>query len=547
MRASFIIYIIITLLTFSCGKKKISVDTLIINATIYTVDSTFSTCHAIAIRKGKIVEAGETEALKGKYEPKRVIDYSGKFIYPGFIDAHCHFYGYAVVNQRYADLNKTKSAEEIIDIMKKFDAERNDEFVLGRGWDQNNWESKNFPDKKLLDEAFGQKPVILIRTDGHAVWVNSKVLEMAGFTINTKITGGQLIVKDGQLTGVLIDNAADSVKNLISAMTGKSLEEAILKAQENCFAVGLTSVVDAGLESYKIEELLKLQKVKKLKMRINAMLAFNQENMDKYVSKGRFKTDRLHICSMKFYADGALGSRGACLLEPNSDSPTNKGTIVTNDSTLYKAYQQLYDAGFQVNTHAIGDSAVRTVLRLYSKILKTKNDERWRIEHSQVVNPSDFHLFGEYSVIPAINTTHATSDMGWATDRLGNQRINGAYAYKQLLQQNGWLTNGSDFPIESINPLLGFYAAVSRVDVNGKPEGGFMIKNALTREEAIKAMTIWAAKGSFEDKEKGSLEPGKYADFVVMEMDLMNCNISEIPGAQVIETWSNGELVFKIK
>ena len=420
------------------------------------------------------------------------------------------------------------------------------EWVRGRGWNQNEWDIKEFPTKDLLDKVFPNKPVYIVRIDGHAAIANSVALKMAKLDEKTKIVGGELIISNGKLTGVLVDNAIELVRKIIPEISESTKAKALQKAQENCFSVGLTSVSDAGLELKDVLLIDSLQKQSVLKMRIYAMLSPTQENFDYFLSKGIYSTDYLTVRSIKLYADGALGSRGALLKKPYTDAPNTKGLQVESDQKLNEYCDIAYKAGYQVNTHCIGDEAVRLILDLYSKHLKTKNDLRWRIEHSQVVDPSDISKYGSFSIIPSIQTTHATSDMTWADERLGD-RIKYAYAYQDLLKQNDWLPNGSDFPIESINPIYGFYAGVTRKDLNGEPKEGFQMENALTREQALRAMTIWAAKSNFEEDFKGSLELGKWADFVILDTDLMNANESDLPKSKVISTFVSGEIVYQNK
>jgi hypothetical protein len=274
------------------------------------------------------------------------------------------------------------------------------------------------------------------------------------------------------------------------------------------------------------------------------MLNPTQENIDHFIDRGIYKTDRLNVRSVKLFADGALGSRGALLIDSYSDKPENRGVQLSSEEFLTGTCKLAYQKGYQVNTHCIGDSAVRLMLTIYSGFLPENNDLRWRIEHCQVVHPDDFVLFGRHSIIPSVQTSHATSDMYWAGNRLGEKRLRTAYAYKTLLKQNGWLANGSDFPVESINPVYGFYAATARKDLNGFPDGGFQMSEALSREEALRAMTIWAAKACFEESRTGSLEPGKDADFVVLDRDIMRADESEIPLTKVLETYVGGEVVY---
>lgn len=528
----------------SCLTNKKKADLIVFNAKIYTLDSNFSIAESFAVKDGKILKTGSNEDINKKYESETKLDTKGKIIYPGFIDAHCHFYSYGKGLLRRADLKETGSFDEILEILKKHHQENPSEWIIGRGWDQNDWEIKEFPDNAELDKLFPDNPVVLIRIAGHAMLANSEALKRANITSETKIAGGEIKIRNGKPTGILIDNAMDKIYSIIPELNENEKALAFSKAQENCFASGLTSVVDAGLDKEIIETIDSLQKAGELKMRINAMISPTKENFEKYFHPEKFKTDYLNVNAVKLYADGALGSRGALLLEDYSDDQGNRGLQIENIEFYRKICKKAYENGFQVNTHAIGDSAIRLMLRVYGESLKGKNDRRWRIEHSQVVHPDDFVLYKKYSVIPSIQSTHATSDMYWAEERVGPERIKGAYAYKKLLDQNGWIPNGTDFPIENIYPLNSFYAAVTRKDLNGYPENGFQSENALSKEEALKAMTIWAAKSCFEENEKGSLESGKFADFVILDEDIMEVDEDRIPYVGILKTFVNGEEVF---
>jgi len=532
------------LIMSSCITKKKKADLIVYNAKIYTIDNNFSIAESFAVRDGKILKTGSNEEINKKYESENKLDAKNKIIYPGFIDAHCHFYGYGKGLLRRADLKETGSFDEILEILKKHYQKNPSEWIIGRGWDQNDWEIKEFPDKIKLDKKFPDNPVVLIRVDGHAMLANSEALKRANITSNTKIAGGEVKLKNGRPTGVLIDNAMDEVYSIIPELNENEKALAFSKAQENCFAAGLTSIIDAGLGKEVIETIDFLQKAGKLKIRINAMISPTKENFEKYFHSKKFKTDRLNVNAVKLYADGALGSRGALLFEEYSDDAGNSGLQIEDIEYYRDICKKAYENGFQVNTHAIGDSAIRLMLSVYGESLKEKNDRRWRIEHSQIVHPDDFALYKKYSVIPSIQSTHATSDMYWAEERVGPERIKGAYAYKNLLDQNGWLPIGTDFPIENIYPLHSFYAAVARKDLKGFPENGFQTENALSREEALKGMTIWAAKSCFEENEKGSLEAGKFADFVILDDDIMEVDEDKIPYVKVLKTFVNGEEVF---
>lgn len=536
------ILLYISIILFISCKPSPKADAIYYNGKVYTVDSAFTIAEAFAVKDGKIVATG-TSAEINKYDAPVKTDLQGKAVYPGFIDAHCHFYGYAL------DLKKiwllgTKSFDEILDSLQKHKDQLFMGWLFGRGWDQNDWNVKEYPDRFKLDSLFPDVPVFLMRIDGHAALVNSKALELAGITKDTKVTGGEIILKNGKISGLLIDNAVDLVKNKIPEPGDDYKTELLLTAQKNCFEVGLTTVDDAGLEKEKIELIQKLQENNKLKMRMYAMITCDSSNRAYYFAKGKIKTDRLNVRSFKVYGDGALGSRGACLLESYTDQNNHKGFLLKSIDSLKIIASLIAEQGFQLNTHCIGDSANRLMLHIYHEALKDKKDHRWRIEHAQVVNAADFKLFGEYGIIPSVQPSHATSDMYWAPDRLGKERIKVAYAYKELLNQNKIIANGSDFPVEDINPLFGFYAAVTRMDKKGFPAGGFQKENALTREEALKAMTIWAAYSNFEENEKGSIEKGKFADFVILEDDIMTIAPEKIFSVKVQRTFVNGEKVY---
>ena len=528
----------------SCTPKN-SADLIVTNGTIYLVDEGFSTTESFAVADGKIVATGTSEEILKKYSSENIVDVNGKFVYPGFNDAHCHFNGYANNLAQYADLRGTNSPDEVYERLKTHHEKFGGDWILGRSWDQNDWEVKEFPDKTELDKLFPETPVYLVRVDGHAGWCNSKALEMAGITTRLKVQGGEVVLKNGQPTGVLVDNAMGLVSKLIPEITADQQLKALLAAQNNCFAAGLTSVTDCGLDKNTILLMQEMQKRGELKMRVNAMLNPTEENFDYFVKKGPQKSDRLVVNTIKIYADGALGSRGALLLEDYSDDPGNHGLQIETQEYYDKICQLAFDNNFMMATHAIGDSANRLVLNTYGKFLKGKNDRRWRIEHAQIVYQDDFSKFAEFSIVPSIQATHCTSDMSWAENRVGEERIKGAYAYQTLLTQNGWLPNGTDFPVENIEPMFTFYASVFRTDLNSLPEGGWQKEEGLTREQTLRSMTIWAAKAAFEENEKGSLEPGKYADFVILDTDLMTATPQQVLAAKIESTWIGGEKVFE--
>lgn len=535
----------LALLFASCTKKE-AVDVMVYNAKVYTVNAGFDTVEAFAVKDGKILNLGKTSEIRGKYQAKAEINAEGKVVYPGFIDAHAHFFGYGQSLQT-ADLRETKSWDDVLNRLVTFARTHPDGWLIGNGWDQNDWENKAFPTNQKLTELFPDRPVFLNRIDGHAAIANQKALDDARIKTAQKLTGGDMLTENGKLTGVLIDNAVALVESKIPSPDAKQAEKIFTDAQRNCFAAGLTTIDDCGLSYLAVEFIEKLQKEQKLKMRLYVMLSDAPENYKYLFARGPIKTDRLNVRAFKVYADGALGSRGACLLHPYSDMPNKTGFLLSNQKHFEEVAAKIAANNFQMCTHAIGDSANRVMLNIYNKILKGKNDKRWRIEHAQVVNASDFNLFGKASIVPSVQPTHATSDMYWAGQRLGAERLKGAYAYKQLLKQNGWIPLGTDFPVENINPLLTFYAATVRADAKGFPEGGFQKENALTPEEALRGMTIWAAKANFEEQEKGSLEKGKLADFVILDHDILKTTPQNILKTKVLKTYLNGEKVYEAK
>lgn len=539
---NFIASFICAIILVGCTVKE-KADLLVYNATIYTVDSSFSTAEALAVKDGKILEVGTSDELLNRYEAKELVDAKGRFVYPGLIDAHAHFFGYAQGLQR-ADLVGTKSWQEVIDRVAEFSGQHPDGWITGRGWDQNDWDINSFPTRQALDSLFPLRPVLLQRVDGHAAIANGAALAVAGLKAGDRIDGGIIEVEDGQLTGLLVDNAVDLVTAKVPAATREQTTAGLLQAQRNCFAAGLTTIADCGLNHEQVTLLDSLQQAGVVKMKLYVMLSDQKKNYDFLLPRGKIKTDRLNVRSFKVYADGALGSRGACLLQPYSDRHDHYGFLLSTRAHFDSVARLLHSTGFQMCTHAIGDSGNRTILNVYSKYLDSDNDLRWRIEHAQVVNEQDFQLFGKYNIIPSVQPTHATSDMYWAGQRLGKERERGAYAYKQLMQQNGWLPLGTDFPVEDISPLKTFCAAVFRKDAIGYPQGGYQPENALTRQEALKGMTIWAAKSCFEEREKGSLVKGKFADFIITDTDFLKADHTTILNLKVLMTYLNGERVY---
>ena len=530
---------LLVLLLASCEILKEKVDLVIVNANIYTVDNDFSNAEAFAIHKGKFVAVGTTEEIRETYTSDQLVDADGRTITPGLIDAHCHFYGLGL-NQQVADLTGTKSFDEVLERVEAFHKENPKDFILGRGWDQNDWKVKEFPTRRELDKLFPDTPVALRRIDGHALLVNKAAMDMAGIDWSTKVKGGEIVKGAMGITGVLIDNPMSLIDSITPQPDLNTRVEALKDAQRICMNYGLTTVNDAGIDRSTIELIDSLQQTGELSIRIYAMVSNTPENLDHFIYYGPIKTDRLNVRSVKVYGDGALGSRGAMLKKPYSDKWGHYGAMVTPVEEIEDLAHRLAISEYQMNTHAIGDSANAVVLRAYQKELNDRPDRRWKVEHAQIIDSTDFDYF-KNGIIPSVQPTHATSDMYWAEERLGEERIKGAYAFKTLLDKAGMVALGTDFPVEEVSPFLTFYAAVTRQDLEKFPEGGFQMKDALTREEALKGMTIWPAYSNFEENEKGSIEVGKFADFVIYDKDIMKVHVDEIPTIMAEQTFINGK------
>jgi len=524
----------------SCKQEQ--VDLIILNANVYTVNSEFGKAEAFAVKDGKFVAVGTSSMINSKYLANETIDAKGQTLVPGLIDAHCHFYRFGLQQQKVS-LEGTKSYDEVLQKLADFQDEKNPTYITGRGWDQNDWEVKEFPTKEKLNKLFPRIPVAIRRVDGHALLVNDAALAYSGLTSSTfpkNVTGGEFITKNGKLTGVLIDRAMDYIKT--PNTTYSESVNGLLDAQRINFSYGLTTVDDAGLNRNEIELMDSLHATGDLKIRIYAMVSASQNNLDYYIKKGITKTDRLNVRSFKVYGDGALGSRGAAMKQSYNDRDNHYGALIYAPERYQEIAKQIAASDYQMNTHAIGDSANYWTLKVYKDALKDSKDRRWRNEHSQIIDENDFELFK--NVIPSIQPTHATSDMYWAGDRIGAKRSKGAYAYKKLLDIYGMVALGTDYPVEQVNPFLTFYAAVVRKDIKGYPANGYQMENALSREETLKGMTIWAAYANFEENEKGSIEVGKFADFVILNQNIMTIDGSKIPETKAVTTYINGEKVY---
>jgi len=527
---------------FTACKQQEKADFIVINANAYTVNNNFEKAESFAVKDGKFIAVGTNDEIQNGYIATETIDAKNQTVVPGFIDAHCHFFGLGLSLQQ-VDLRGTQSYDEILEKLAAFKKEKNADYITGRGWDQNDWEVKVFPTKEKLDKLFPNTPVAIRRVDGHALLVNEAALKYSGLSSTKfpkKVTGGEFITKNGKLTGVLIDAAMGYIKTPNS--TKKESIQGLLDAQKVSFSYGLTTVNDAGVGKSTIDLMDSLQKTGDLKMRIYAMVSVSQKNLDYFITKGIIKTDRLNVRSFKVYGDGALGSRGAAMRKSYSDREHHFGAMIFDPKRYTEIANQIAKSDYQMNTHAIGDSANTHILKTYKTALEGQKDRRWKIEHAQIISPEDFDLFD--NIVPSVQPTHATSDMYWAETRIGKDRMKGAYAFKDLLNKYGSVALGTDFPVERVSPFLTFSAAVTRQDTEGYPAGGFQMENALTREETLRGMTIWAAHSNFEENEKGSIEVGKFADFIILNQNIMEVEGSKIHETKVVSTFVNGEKVY---
>ena len=530
--------LLVLIILSSCNEK---VDLIVHNAEIYTADDNNNKATSLVVKDGKFIYVGDDSAMS-KYSSSNIINAEGLPVYPGFIDSHAHFYNLGFLNDQ-VNLTETKSLEDVVSLVNKYNNINEKKFIIGRGWDQNDWDVKSFPNNKLLNESFPNKPVVLRRIDGHAYLVNDYALKLADIDMSSNIEGGEFLKSNGRLTGVLIDNAMRLIDDIIPVPTNEESIKALLSAQEIAFENGLTTISEAGISRSQIELIDSLHDTGLLKIKIYAMIENNFDDVDYFLKNGPLKTERLNVRSVKVYADGALGSRGASMINDYSDRKGYYGIIRTPIDSIKSLAFKLAGSKFQMNTHAIGDYANRFVLEAYGDALFNYTDPRWRIEHAQIVNKDDIDLFNP-KIIPSVQPTHATSDMYWLYDRIGKKRAEYAYAYQELLNKSSVIAFGTDFPVEDINPIMTFYSAIARKDKNGYPDDGFQMENSISRGDALYAMTIHGAYANFEEDEKGSIAVGKSADFILLDNDIIRSNETRIPTTKVVATFINGQLVF---
>ncbi len=529
-------------------------DLIVTNAKVHTVDEKTPTAEAFAVAKGRITFVGTSAAaLKLKGAATKVVDAKGQAIIPGIIDAHAHLSSLASA-LKVVDLTGATSLDEVLQrVAARAKATPGTGWLQGHGWDQNTWPEKKFPNKAALDAVVGDRPVVLGRVDGHALLANSKALAAAGITAATKDIAGGRIERDakGEPTGVFVDNAMGLVHRVVPGPTPAEFRVAIKDAIANANSWGLTGIHDAGVSASELSVYESLAKAGEYNLRNYVMIA-NDAKLDSMLKVGP-RADvydgRLWVRAIKVLGDGAMGSRGAALLEPYSDDPKNRGLLIVSEEQIRTVAVKALKAGFQVNTHEIGDRGNRTALDAYEKAfaeVPTK-DHRFRIEHAQILDPADIPRFAMLKVLPSMQSSHQTSDMNWVGNRLGEKRLAGAYAWRQLLKTGVVIPNGTDFPVEQVSPFITFHSAVTRQDAKNLPAGGWRAQEKMTREEALKSMTIWAAYAGFQEKELGSISVGKRADFVILDQDLMTAPNEKLLDTKVVATYLGGRAVYEKK
>jgi predicted amidohydrolase YtcJ len=528
-------------------------DLIVTNARIYTVDDSHPFVSALAVRDGRVQFIGSVaEAMLLRGPSTRVLDATGKTVIPGMTDAHAHLFGLGEF-LRSIDLTDTRSFDEIVSrVAAKVGETPSGRFIVGRGWDQNKWGDTRFPTHDALSRISPNNPVVLERIDGHAKLVNAAAMKLAGITAATKDPAGGRLERtaNGEPTGVLIDNAMALIDRVTPPMAHDEMKSAALAAIAESNKYGITALHDPGETRDVLDLFEELAKANTFNLRVYAMIGDDSATIEHYFQRGPqsgLYDNHLWIRSIKLYADGALGSRGAALLDPYSDDPKNVGLLKSTQAHLTDVSTRALRNGFQVATHAIGDRGNRVALDAYQTALKAVPtvDHRFRIEHVQVLDHADVPRFAQMGIIPSMQAVHQTSDMYWAPTRLGYARTLEAYAWRSLLNTGVIIPNGSDFPVERVNPLYSFHAAVSRQDDNGWPPGGWFPAQLMTRDEALKAMTIWPAFAAFQENELGSLTPGKLADFVILDRDIMTVPDGDILGTTVLATYIGGRAVFE--
>ncbi|HEY0778591.1 MAG TPA: amidohydrolase [Gemmatirosa sp.] len=540
-------------------------ELVVVNARVYTADAGRPLASALAVRGGRLAFVGDEGGARALRGPgTRVVDLGGRTVLPGLVDAHGHLLELGLVLHE-VDVAGTRSYAEVVRRVAEHARATSGgattgaganagTWVLGHGWDQNAWGDTRFPTHDALSAAVPDRPVWLERIDGHAGLANAAAMRAAGVTRDTPDPAGGRIERDaaGNPTGVFVDKAQALVARVIPPPSRAEVRTALHDATAELHRYGLTGVHDPGEPRAVIEQMEEMAGAGELELRTYVMVADDSAALAYYFARGPrsgLAGGRLWVRAVKLYADGALGSRGAALLEPYSDDPRNTGLLLRAPGHIRDVAVRALRAGFQVCTHAIGDRANRLVLDAYEAALREvpTADHRFRIEHAQILQHDDVPRFAALGVIPSMQASHQTSDMYWAATRLGEGRLYGAYAWRSLLDAGSIVPNGSDFPVERVNPLISFHAAVSRQDAAGWPAGGWHPEQRMTRDEALRAMTLWPAMAAFQEHDLGSLTAGKYADFVVLDRDVMRAAPDEILGARVLATYVGGRAVYEAR
>jgi len=541
MKYSYFFLFLFTLTSCFKGEK---IDLIIHNGKIHIMNDELDVVEAIAIHDGKILEFGPEREILNRYRAETEINAQQKDIYPGLHDAHGHIMSYAA-QKLVVDLTGTESYYEMLLRLEKFEAKNAPVFLVGRGWDQSLWGESELPTNKLLNERFPDMPVMLTRIDGHAVLVNDRAMEMAGINAETIVPGGKIVSLEGTPTGILLDNAIDLVQGLIPEVDKLLLNKAIQDVESELLAYGITHVHEAGISRNQFLLLDEMVKNNELKIGIYAMLFMSDENLNFARTNGYYQNKNLSVRSFKMLMDGALGSRGACLLSPYSDLIGEYGFLLVSEEEMRVQTKEALKLGYQVNSHCIGDSANRLLLMHYDTLLANSPDHRWRIEHAQVVALEDISLFSKTGVIPSIQPTHAVSDFRWAHQRLGEERVQTAYAYQRLLDERQMVVLGTDFPVEDINPFATIFAATQRKNIENEPAAGFLKNQSLSFDNTMRGMTIWAAYASFQENTLGSLEKGKNATFAIFDQPVRTSDKFEPNYAFM--TFIDGKVVYSME
>jgi predicted amidohydrolase YtcJ len=576
----FFIFFVIAVVFFAVIYFEFSsqkADAIFVNAKVYTMDPSNPTADAFAVGGDRILGVGSRSSIERRFKAQKTIDVEGKTVIPGFIDSHAHFLSLGI-SRLTVDLTGTSSEFEAAEqIKERISKAAPGQWIRGRGWDQNNWNVKQFPAHASLDKLSPNNPVFLVRVDGHAVWTNMKALGIAGITKGTPDPPGGRIVRDsrGNPTGVFVDEAMGLVSRFLPELSESEATEALQLAIAECLSYGITTVHDMGVDAKDIERYKRLIEQDRFQMRIYAAVGGVGETWNSFLGAGPligFGKNKLTVRALKLYIDGALGSRGAALIEPYSDDPGNRGLTVSSEELIRTATVEALKHGFQVCTHAIGDRGNSIVLKMYEKALNEApvSNHRLRVEHAQVLCLDDIPKFKKFGIVPSMQPTHCTSDMFWAEARLGSKRVRGAYAWRSLLNTGVVIPGGSDFPVEQPNPIDGIFAAVTRQDKNGKPEQpsdaanyfqlsaegltdssafmkGWHADQRMTRDEAIRSFTAWGAWAGFEEELKGSIKRGLLADFIILSDDISSVPEKQILNIRVLKTYLGGKEVYSAR